>query len=475
MFVSEQGPQMEILLKTKQASNSTFNFLSIDSKLYPYFKFVLSQIKSGKYTPDQNNSNDDDSSNEDSDSDNYLHPSLLASKKQNNTNEKLQIPTLFSVKQDNDSYSQLVKHFKDKFASDIEPETIEDFSQNDESKSDSDSKTDISSLIPKPDSEMEVIITKLAQHVGKNGEGFESSIKALQDKKFEFLNNGHLYHPYYVQQKIKYINEYKKDKLQNTKQDFSSTSQKLIAFSINSKVKNNSKTHSFKNELEQKDEKENYSNESILSKEKQLQEERKKKVLNFLNKLRKDNKLDDSPNRTFGPNLPSQPANIELSPTIEAVTSPLNSPERDVLEDKLLDKYDKSSKLKTSQSILPFICKDDQIKESSPLNKRSYSPPRRYRLNDDKRYSKHKTDRSSRKHRDRSLSRERSKHRRRSKSRKDSHRERSHRNHHSRRHSSPSHSRSRSRSQSSSPKISSKRHTHSRRLRSFSSRSRSPT
>lgn len=51
MFINRQGLQMEILLKTKQASNPQFDFLSHTSQLYPYYRHLLLVIKNGRYRP----------------------------------------------------------------------------------------------------------------------------------------------------------------------------------------------------------------------------------------------------------------------------------------------------------------------------------------------------------------------------------------------------------------------------------------
>ena len=50
-FIAKQGIQMEIVLKTKQAGNPQFAFLSFENVLNPYYKHVVSMIKSGKYKP----------------------------------------------------------------------------------------------------------------------------------------------------------------------------------------------------------------------------------------------------------------------------------------------------------------------------------------------------------------------------------------------------------------------------------------
>ena len=44
---------MEIMLKTKQAGNSQFDFLSFENELNTYYKHMVSMIKSGKYKPVQ--------------------------------------------------------------------------------------------------------------------------------------------------------------------------------------------------------------------------------------------------------------------------------------------------------------------------------------------------------------------------------------------------------------------------------------
>lgn len=51
MFISSQGLQMEILLKIKQSGNSQFDFLSFDNELYPYYKHLITIIKTGRYKP----------------------------------------------------------------------------------------------------------------------------------------------------------------------------------------------------------------------------------------------------------------------------------------------------------------------------------------------------------------------------------------------------------------------------------------
>lgn len=48
-FINTQGPQMEIILKMKQANNPQFSFLSFDCPLHAYYRHLLMAIKTGRY------------------------------------------------------------------------------------------------------------------------------------------------------------------------------------------------------------------------------------------------------------------------------------------------------------------------------------------------------------------------------------------------------------------------------------------
>jgi len=49
LFLAGQGAQMEILLKAKQSGNPVFDFLSVDSPLHPFYRHLVSLVKSGQY------------------------------------------------------------------------------------------------------------------------------------------------------------------------------------------------------------------------------------------------------------------------------------------------------------------------------------------------------------------------------------------------------------------------------------------
>ena len=82
LFISTQGPQMEIIVKAKQANNPMFEFLHFDCALHPFYRHVLAAIRNGAYVvPSEEELESGDNKTEqnvpsDNESDNYLHPSL---------------------------------------------------------------------------------------------------------------------------------------------------------------------------------------------------------------------------------------------------------------------------------------------------------------------------------------------------------------------------------------------------------------
>ncbi|GLH11240.1 Protein suppressor of white apricot [Gryllus bimaculatus] len=113
LFISKQGPQMEILLKMKQANNPQFLFLSYDAPLHPYYRHLLGAIKAGRYQP-LASSQPKEESQEDNGDEHYLHPSLAA------TGSRVELaPSIPSInyKPSTDcAYSMLVNRIKDKQA-----------------------------------------------------------------------------------------------------------------------------------------------------------------------------------------------------------------------------------------------------------------------------------------------------------------------------------------------------------------------
>lgn len=472
---------MEIILKTKQSSNRNFDFLSFDSQLYPYYKFILENIKSGKYVPKLSQSNDNSSESEDSDDDHYLHPSLLGSAKPRES-QPFKIPNLLRSANSDDSYSQLVKHFKDKFPVSEETKALESVSNqmtdqlvsieselnNQISNKEKTFVSNVtqnswSSLLPSPPPEIEQIIEKLAQRVAQSGEQFELSIKKLGESRFEFVNPGHIFHAHYIRRKLHFLEENRSAqaaanlKLTAKKSKTESNNSKIaVSFSINPKDSKSSigaNDENLLNTSSSKREDERNSNPEIIAKRmtenalkdklalavreraaKEKQEERKRKATLFLSLLK--NKSKEMPKNNLKKTDQSSESG-PLSPTIEAITSPNASPElnRRLTENSIFESITPNKIFENvkSGSLLPFIVSDKPLKVSSS---RHSSPHRHHESRHSSGHKKsHKRRRSRTKSHSRSSSRSPSrshrKHKRLSKSRSRS-RSRSHSRSHKR-------------------------------------------
>ncbi|KAJ8982201.1 hypothetical protein NQ317_013503 [Molorchus minor] len=130
MFVCKQGPQMEILIKAKQAGNPQFSFLNQGDKLYKFYRHVLAALKAGRYQGhepkiESKNELKQDDGNDQAPSSHYLHPSLLSTSLQREP-----VPQVPYKPSANCAYSQLVSRIQGTPAEPTpEPETAQTFAQ----------------------------------------------------------------------------------------------------------------------------------------------------------------------------------------------------------------------------------------------------------------------------------------------------------------------------------------------------------
>nr|CAG4638514.1 EOG090X07RL [Cyclestheria hislopi] len=235
-FISSQGAQMEIVLKAKQANNPMFQFLHFDSALHPFYRHILTAIRSGSYvvsveeesadvdkTEEKNGKNSvpqTDSS--DSEDEHYLHPSLQSGLNQISS------------------------------ANEIPSESIP-------------------FVYPPPT--VQPIIDKTASYVARNGRSFETVITSKGDSRFMFLKDDHAFHSYYLH-KLKTYTEMNGLKFELT-----------VATSLPVDEKNENQIPERKPESEVKSTQEDD--------EEQLRNERRKKAVLFLNKLRQEKPLSN--------------------------------------------------------------------------------------------------------------------------------------------------------------------------------------
>ncbi|XP_071443188.1 splicing factor, suppressor of white-apricot homolog [Hetaerina americana] len=121
MFINEQGAQMEILLKMKQAKNPQFQFLSFDDPLHSYYRHLLMAIKTGRYRPKPPKEEaEDEDEQDDEDDEYYLHPSLASSASRIELAPS--IPSINYKPSADCAYSMLVNKIRDKQAAFVNTE-----------------------------------------------------------------------------------------------------------------------------------------------------------------------------------------------------------------------------------------------------------------------------------------------------------------------------------------------------------------
>lgn len=208
-FIASQGPQMEILLKTKQSSNSQFNFLSHDGQYNAYYKHILMLIKAGTYEYFESGDSKKDEEVKQEENGHAEDPEP--------TTPAIIIPKLAFVPSADCAYTQLISKITKAPISAIEQQRkfqVENSANGNSgikslgllasycSDSDDDSEDNgeensmfVGSL---PSTEIQVVIDKTAMYVAKNGREFEETLKKKDDSRFQFLNPDDELHAYYI-------------------------------------------------------------------------------------------------------------------------------------------------------------------------------------------------------------------------------------------------------------------------------------
>lgn len=219
-FIASQGPQMEILLKTKQAANPQFNFLNHDGQFNGYYKHILAMMKADIY-PWQEIEKSDESSQD---------------AEQFDVNGKAEVPTptvssiiipKIAFKPSADcAYTQLISKITKAPIAEIEKKKLLEseqqgngattvvettaelakkssgllgimhYSSGDETEEEEEQVIVYSGLIPP--SELQLVIDKTALYVAKNGVEFEETLRKKRDARFKFLDVSDEFHQYYV-------------------------------------------------------------------------------------------------------------------------------------------------------------------------------------------------------------------------------------------------------------------------------------
>ena len=194
IMIAKQGPQMEILLKAKQADNPVFGFLWMEHDHNKFYRHLTTLVRTRQYkrsppppAPSQPVS---------------LVPqySDLAATAPNLAPRITGIP--FKRSEDC-AYSQLINKIQ-KFApattpaSGPPPPSEQSLSSKESSPAPPETVKMPEGPIVIPPPEVQTIIDKTASYVAKNGRSFESLVLAKDEARFRFLNPGDRHYNYYL-------------------------------------------------------------------------------------------------------------------------------------------------------------------------------------------------------------------------------------------------------------------------------------
>lgn len=227
-FISRQGIQMEILLKTKQSTNSQFNFLNHNSELNAYYKHIMLMMKNSTYpwqvTEDKSNENSNDANDNSNETIETVPPmtSIVIPKIQYKPSKDCHYTMLIS-KITKAPLSELEKKQEEQFNkaqnninADVPKvssgllglsnyDSDSDSEDNDDDKDDNYTNGCVKYEGEIPPSEIQIVIDKTAVYVAKNGTDFEQKLVCKQDPRFEFLQKDNKFHLYYKMKVKSYL------------------------------------------------------------------------------------------------------------------------------------------------------------------------------------------------------------------------------------------------------------------------------
>lgn len=217
---------MEILLKTKQASNPQFNFLNHDGQFNGYYKHILSMMKADIYPWQETVNEKSEENSQDSDEFNVNGKSENSAP----TMSAIIIPKMTFKPSADCAYTQLISKITKAPISEIEKQKQQEsehqgngastssggateiakkssgllglmhYSSGSDSEEEVEEKVEnviiYSGLIPP--SELQLVIDKTAMYVAKNGVEFEATLRKKRDERFQFLDTTNEFHQYYV-------------------------------------------------------------------------------------------------------------------------------------------------------------------------------------------------------------------------------------------------------------------------------------
>ncbi|OXB61410.1 hypothetical protein ASZ78_012243 [Callipepla squamata] len=198
-FVCKQGAQFEIMLKAKQARNSQFDFLRFDHYLNPYYKFIQKAMKEGRYAaPSENKADEKKPTVAAMYYSYYMLPDgtyCLAPPPPG-----IDVATYYNALPAGVTVSSTTGVATVPPPPGTTPPPPPDTTDSSSGLTSTTTSTStiapVVAIIPPPP-DIQPVIDKLAEYVARNGIKFETSVRAKNDLRFEFLQPWHQYNPYY--------------------------------------------------------------------------------------------------------------------------------------------------------------------------------------------------------------------------------------------------------------------------------------
>ena len=198
LLIAGQGPQMEILLKTKQAGNPVFDFLSLDHDCNKFYRHLVMLVKTKQYRKR-------------SPAPPPPPPAVSLVPQYSDLAPELAskvTPAPQYKRTENCAYSQLINKLQ-KFAPAPAPQLpppISEAPKADKSKESSPvpviKASPVISLpegpIVIPPTDLQTIVDKTASYVAKNGRSFEEIVFSKDKSRFGFLKPGDKHYNYYL-------------------------------------------------------------------------------------------------------------------------------------------------------------------------------------------------------------------------------------------------------------------------------------
>lgn len=221
-FISSQGPQMEILIKTKQSANPQFNFLNHNGQYNSYYKHILVMIKNGTYPWDDTADKSEENSQDSED----LKPNGNAENPASPTTS-IVIPKMVFKPSADCTYTQLISKITKAPISQLEKQAQQEtethkngattsgtaeaakkstglmglvhYSSDSDSQEEEEEDNNVNTYTgPIPPSALRLVIDKTAIYVAKNGDDFEQTLRKKQDSRFKFLDHTDEFYQYYA-------------------------------------------------------------------------------------------------------------------------------------------------------------------------------------------------------------------------------------------------------------------------------------